>query len=413
MAITFAPRDIGIGERIGTSLGSGIQQGLQQLSDQKMQQLQEQRLTKSGLPGVLAYLDPQVQAAYLKQYGAAQQMAQGQQSEGDLDQLLRQGLSPQQPYNPQLQQAITQQMEFPATLNGIQQESRLQPEKELSSEARLSDEVDRLRKIISDTNTKPQVASKARERLDKKEEQLEKIKSRNFKMEGSILNDITKTYQSAQNALEVIERNKKLNEAGGLTNPGTLAFLDEMGLDIDALKSGDTQEFIKNKGPFLENLKNIFGGRITDTDLNQYMRTIANEYQSPEGRRRILLSLEKLFKGSVARYNAANDLIDENRGVIPLGFLNKVERSAKKDLDKASKEFKQEIKKKPLPEAESKLSIAGKALAGRALGRIPDALKGAAKGAATGAAYGKYFGGGPGILGGAALGGLGGLTGLI
>ena len=74
MPITILPKEES-NQQLFAGLGSGLSGVLKGLEKRQ----QRSALQEAGFPAVLASLPPQVQAAYLKQYGAAQQLANQRQ----------------------------------------------------------------------------------------------------------------------------------------------------------------------------------------------------------------------------------------------------------------------------------------------------------------------------------------------
>lgn len=493
-----------ISNEIGENFGSGLGQGLQSLAQLKLKEFQqrqlEQQLQQGGLPAVLAHLDPQVQASYLREYGSSLQRSKQEDINALQEQLLQQAMgnsesqgmnkvSPllnmnQNQYNesnapnildllsssdlgqfnkqteaPSLNQELISQIQ--QFMNNKKQEQQLpneiqnlfQPSNQfgqnqmqdsaLSQELRkeqqkktdlkaqalnvntpldklkreikestitkLSNTVSNLDKQLQDPSIPNKLKSKLREEREKKKLEFEKRSDRLKDKHGDFIAQITEKDAKTKELLDAVKRQQELNVRGQLTKPGTLKFLEEVGLDIDALKSNDTQEFIKNNGIFMRNLKELFGGRITDNEINMYMKSIANEYQSPEGRRRILASQEKLFKSELVRSQALDKILELNNGT-PTEFIKRdIEKIAKPEIDKLAKEFKETLEKDQLSDAESDASIFAKTVAGKALSSVGNLLKKAGP-VALGAKLGSTFGP-SGALTGGILAGLGNLFG--
>ena len=473
-------RQPSLGGQIGEAFGTGLGSSLQNLANMKLNQLQQgqqaARLQQAGLPEVLAYLDPQVQASYLREYGAQQQISQQEVAQNIAEQYLQQAeqgsflrdqapplqqldraqqLTPEQQQQglqalQQLGQSIpgegfrgqdiqSQLMDQTLQAPGISQlldsvapqplaqpqqigqqpqqiaQAPILPQRQVSntSEARLKRTVDALDKKLLDPSVDTRAKSVLRKRKDEQEIKLTKMRDRLFDKTEPVRKEITENARNATEMINILELQKDMNEKGALDTPGMLAFLDEIGLgDIDALKTGDTQTFLKSTGSFLKDLKKVFGGRITDNEIKIYLKTIPNLYQSPEGRRRIIESLLTGHRGSLVRAQEMDKILERNEGIPTNTLARDVDQGSKRQLDKLHKQYLKEIKKKELKPLESRPAAIGKAIAGKALSSVPSALKGALKGGLAGAAFGKKFGG-VGTLGGAGLGALAGLSGLI
>lgn len=478
---------------IGQLLGSGLGQGIQSLAHLKFNQMQQRELGKQlqagGLPAVLAYLDPQVQASYLREYGASQNRSQQDQSQALAEQYLQQAeqgnVAPEQIMALLSQQGQGGQQELPESLQGsaqqpqqqamipqnvaqqlqqrqqapqinaldmlmkslqpqgvqmpqlqaaMQQQKQIQPEqmrakqaqeektaidqsqlqkaqekvfKQLSKtpETKLKSTIDSLDTQLRSPSINPNVKSILRKRRDEEQKQFSKLRDRNFDKTEKLRSEINLQEENAKELTSLLDRQKELNEKGDMNYPGTLMFLENMGLDsLDSLKTADTQEFIKNNGTFLKNLKQYFGGRITDNEVNQFMKTIPNVYQSPEGRRRIIASLQVAAQASLARAQAMDSIIEANGGIPPITLERDISKVAGPLIDRYKKEFLEDIKKTPLENPESSIGAAAKGIAGTVLGK---GLKAVIPGA-----IGYSLAGAPGAIAGG-LTGLGALKGLF
>ena len=74
--VFLIPHPESTGVNLGAALGTGLGAFFGHKLRQRQQRKQAQRFKQNGLPEVLGYLDPQVQAAYLQDLGAAQQRFQ-------------------------------------------------------------------------------------------------------------------------------------------------------------------------------------------------------------------------------------------------------------------------------------------------------------------------------------------------
>jgi len=412
----------GLGTRLGTSLGGGVSKGINRIIEDKLKEVQAQRLQTGGLPGVLAYLDPAAQAAHLRGYSAAQKLAGEQEAGSDIEREIQKKMSSEYAGEPTEEQKQFADAYYPDAQMTKKEESPSEvaeriPEqinKELiSREKQLGQELRLLKEESGKEGISPQKSHILSKRIEEKEKILDKIRDQNFTANQKIMDEVTKNAEDADELISAIKRQQKLNEKGELSTPGTLAMLEGMGINIEALKTNDTQEFIKNNGPFLKNLKKLFGGKVTDAELKQYMSTIANEYQTPEGRRRILLGMERTASIAKAKFSSMDSIIRQNDGIPPRDLNIKMLKHSKKEVDRLTKEWKKSLKRKPLPPLESRFVTGAKALAGKAMGSLGSVIKRAGPGALLGAGIGAAGGGGFGAVPGALGGGLLGLLGLL
>lgn len=175
--------------------------------------------------------------------------------------------------------------------------------------------------------------------------------------------EVLNQYKSAQENNKRLGRMKEINEKGDLGSPTKNQFIKLMTegilgphgpkIDIQRWLTGDAQEFEKLTNDFLKDAKTIFGSRLTNYDVETFLKTVPTIYQSYEGRQRIIHNLENYNKGQEARFNAGKDIIKENKGKRPANFELLVEERVKDELDKLAEEFKKgyQIKVTPIPGA--------------------------------------------------------------
>jgi len=228
-----------------------------------------------------------------------------------------------------------------------------------------------------------------------------------FKETKVFRHSLIEARKSAKNDIRDLSRLEELSESGKLDTPGYVAMLKGLGLDIPSLMSAESQEFQKIQQSFLKSAKQYFGSRISNYEVEQFLKTLPSMSQSPEGRRRVIANLKQLARGADERYKAYEEVLRENKGIPPLDIEEQVERNSEKRLDRIADQFKRDLAK-PVPKGQSKIITALQATAGN----IAKPLAGAAAGAALGSVV-PVVGTAAGAIGGAGLGGLSGLMGFF
>ena len=161
------------------------------------------------------------------------------------------------------------------------------------------------------------------------------------------LNEYTTMQKGSREALNTLSQMEELNETKGeLDSPlkaGFVKFLGNlpMGIDVDATAflSPGSQEFGKLETEFLRGMKSIFGPRITQAEMKQFMRGIPNLLQSTEGRRRVIKNLKNYYQGQKVYNEVASEIIAANGGVPPYDLGKQVEDRVGKQLDQLAKRF--------------------------------------------------------------------------
>lgn len=240
---------------------------------------------------------------------------------------------------------------------------------------------------------------------EKRAERKEKREVESFKQTKPERNEILTDARSAQNALDDLQRLEELE--GALDSNAYNELLTNSGLDIPALRSPESQEFLKIRQSFLRDAKKYFGARVTNFELDQFLKTIPDLSQSPEGRKRVIANLKRFNRLAVDRANVMREVIDDNGGIPPLDLVEKVDKRMEKKSQVIADKFKKDLEKK-VPKGSSKLATTAGALGGKLLGEVGEAVPGLIRGGIGGGLAGLAYGGPAGILPGAAYGAAGG-----
>ncbi len=214
--------------------------------------------------------------------------------------------------------------------------------------------------------------------------------------------------KAANNALESISRLEEL-EKEGLPTAGWSEFVKNAGLDIAALNGAPAEEYNKIAANFVRDAKAIFGNRLTDVDLQQFLKTVPSLSNSPEGRKRINANLKRIANLDIAAVDAFNDIVKKNDGIPPLDLDSQLDEALEKKRDSVYEKFKADLQK-PVPASQNKFLTAAASVGGSALGTLGSAASHTASKSGpliTGALLGGRFGGPYGAAAGGAIGLLG------
>ena len=195
----------------------------------------------------------------------------------------------------------------------------------------------------------------------------EKEKAERFKQTKEYRESILNARKLARSDLKDLNRLEELSESGKLDTPGYIEFLKESGFDIPALMNPESEEFFKIQQSFLKNAKQYFGGRVSNYEVEQFLKTIPSLSQSPEGRSRVLSNLKYVARGAEEYYKAYEDILRQNKGVPPYDIQEQVERKIDKRLDKIAEQFKKDVSK-PVPKGQNKIITALQSGAGKVAG---------------------------------------------
>jgi hypothetical protein len=169
-------------------------------------------------------------------------------------------------------------------------------------------------------------------------------------------NELKSSHGHKEN-LARLNRQEKLNKEGKLTHnvltsiSDTIghgiggkfggAFIGIPGVDLSAiLTSPESQEFNKLSKDMLSGLKDMYGGRINQTEVESFLQTIPSLSQSPAGRQAVIENMRRFTEDRLAAVEEAKKIKQENGGKIPADLQLLVEERIGDRLDKTVEDFK-------------------------------------------------------------------------
>jgi hypothetical protein len=380
MAVNYISRagQGGWGEA-GSALGTGLGKGIQALAEKKLndvlQQKKESQLSKL-LQGVnydestsntlahLAQLNPNHFHDYLEMVGSGGRVQPEAQVVGQLPSLQA---GPQEAQAPSLQRQ--EQEKTPLFANKTKERIALKQAEEVS---KLS----------------------AAEKKEIRKEVLPFIKNTQDKARGAEENDLR------------LDRMEALIKSGKLNNPQFASLIKSLGkgifgfgIDLSSLMTPESQQFDKLSNDFLKSIKDIFGARISNLEVENFLKTVPNLSQTNAGKVAVIENLRDFNNAAKIRRDATKELVRKYGSNLPIDFSDQVEELARPELDRLAMKFK-------------KIADANPAANSPTVGGISKALAAGAGGALLGAGRGS-IGGIPGAAIGAGIGGLAGLSGLL
>lgn len=174
------------------------------------------------------------------------------------------------------------------------------------------------------------------------------------------------TFYNAINGLKGIKT--------GIPVIGTLidALISPVGGVLSSLQRGvtakDTEEFEKLSDDFVKDAKNFFGGRLTDTDLEQFMKTIPRLSQTDSGKRAVIRNMRIMNEMAHIRSEVMKQIIKEEGGR-PTDLAIQVEEIAEPALDRLAQEFIAPVKEVAASEPQASTQATGNSSKG--IGSLP------------------------------------------
>lgn len=115
-------------------------------------------------------------------------------------------------------------------------------------------------------------------------------------------------------------------------------------LFLPAAASTEAQRYVKTLNDFTTNAKDSYGARVTNFDLQQFMRRLPTLANSEEGRAEILKQMKIINEINSTREKAIQDVIDAHGGIRKIDY-DTAERIAEKKSSKKITQLKNEFKK--------------------------------------------------------------------
>lgn len=282
-------------QSLGGALGTGLGSGLEALANQKLQQIQ-QRNQQQQLSSALQQFLPEQQRGQvaglaalpenLQQIGLKELLAQpGKQAYAQALGLGGQQNPEGKAFNPS--QSLPNLTEKQATeIAKMQQKERLLTAKE---------------------------------------------RSEAFKATKAERKDFVDKAKAGRQSLEDLNRIEEL-EKEGLPSAGYSEFLKRSGLDIPTLQGATGEEFNKITANFIKNAKSYYGARVSNFELESFLKTIPSLSQSPEGRKRVIANLKNIARLEIEGGKAAREIIKNNKNIPPLDLIEQVDERIQKKL---------------------------------------------------------------------------------
>lgn len=336
-----------------------LQPNQQQPIDQN-QQIDQQLATKSLSRAV----QPQQQVNPLEQFN---QNTQQQQQDIQKQQQMQQMQQIFKPYNP-MDQLVTQTLknqarqQKPAIQEPIINKPVIKQTQQVLPEQQPIQQEQTARQRLAGLTPAQKLQERKFELQQKKAELQESIANKKLALQeekekrveqhkinkevAPIYHEITKDEKGAREDDRRLGKMRTLIARDNLTNPAWHSFLNTaehgifgFGINLHALESADAQEFDKLSKEFLKNAKNIFGARLTDNDVNTFMKMVPTLSQSKNGKLAVINNMELYNQGIHIRADAAKQVLKENGGKLPFDFETRVDELAGPKLDQLAERF--------------------------------------------------------------------------
>ena len=210
---------------------------------------------------------------------------------------------------------------------------------------------------------RPTAADKAKARaeiakdkkMDLEERKFTEAKQKNINADTKAFYDSTlKSAKAAKENDMRLSRMTSLLDKGDLNQPLIYSLLERINKGIFGfgmnfkgdMLSDDSQVFEKLTSDFTKGVKDVFGNKVTATEVALFMKTVPNLTQSHQGKREVIRNWKLLNKAATVKKKAMADIIAMNGGERPKNLTLLVDKKVGPQLDKLAKSFARGAKRK-------------------------------------------------------------------
>lgn len=349
MALQLMPQEENLTEKLGRGLGTGLGGGIQQLA-------------KSNLDRLLGRQNyfQQNMNQLLKDLGVGSQPTPTQQGFLGLQQ-------------PQIQPQLTQGVEEPQATtqpvsSQVSQQSKLN-KKEQQDQRKIQVQQEKEQKKLQAHQEKVKKQMTGEERADQKlidKDTLPFYKDTLKAEKGAIGSDLrlnrmeelvnkgslpVSHFYRLFKSLSEVDIGKNAPIVGPLAGLVANPVLNLIGGSLLAaqrsITSTDTEEFEKLSNDFVKDVKDIFGARVTQGEVERYLKTIPTLEQTDAGKLKVIRNLRSFNKLAELRAKTMKDIIKENNGNRPKNLEILVDDRMDPILDEIALEFKTGVQPYP------------------------------------------------------------------
>lgn len=363
---------------LGASLGADLGSALQGLAQHKVQQKQANETAKfwtsQGVDAQTAHSLSQQPEAIQKAFFERWEAPQVQQQQPEMAQAPEQNMQPS--YSPQevnLLKSIADPTQRNKVAQMMQQQRQgaqpvdsTEPSRQFGQAAAQQQVAEKIAQPkvggLKPANYKAQeklvqdqaLADYKQQRKENHELEVYERKRHDEKVDKSTdlyATELQKTH-GLKEQLARLNRQEALNKSGKLSHQSLTAVRDTVakglggiaggtfGVDLTHLLSPESQEFEKLSKDMLSGLKDMYGARINQVEVESFLKTIPSLMQSTEGRQAVIENMRDLIEGKLLWTKAAKEVKQENGGKIPADLQFQVEERIAPQLDAIVDKFK-------------------------------------------------------------------------
>ena len=335
-----------ISQILGTGLGAGPQAALQQYEQQPMQpQPQRPQMTMQPMNNAAPQEAAVQQATSIAQNPAFRKLQeQQQQAQALQNKQLTQGAAPAVRQATAEQQAILQS-QAPKEPTIKEQIEQVRNQKRALTAANLPvNQTIALHQQLE--NKEKELRKEARE--ERKEERVDqRLVDRET---APVYHEVNKAAKAAKDSNIRLGRMEQLIKGGKISNTGfyngikALSSLPGIGGLFESIaesfKHPDAQEFEKLSTDFVKDAKQFFGNRVTQQEVQLFLKTVPTLSQTNLGKQRVIRNMRIFNEAAQLRKNTMDEIIKTNGGKRPADLESLIESRVEPELDRLAAEFK-------------------------------------------------------------------------
>lgn len=111
------------------------------------------------------------------------------------------------------------------------------------------------------------------------------------------------------------------------------------GILNNALTNRDTEEYDKLSSEFVKDAKPFFGNRMTQQEVEFYLKTVPNLLQTAGGQKRVIRNMQIFNEAAEVQQKAMREIIKENGGKRPRDLEEQIDDRTRNKLDALHQEF--------------------------------------------------------------------------
>jgi hypothetical protein len=170
--------------------------------------------------------------------------------------------------------------------------------------------------------------------VQKQSEEKRKDVKEQWRYNKKFLREVGKKAENAARALPRYAALRELTQTGKMPNPTFYNVVKKFGGEtFSQLFNPKAEQYNKIIQDFVKNIKDVFGTRITEKQIEEFLKSLPTLANTDEGKMRILDFLELTSRAEFSRGEAINNIIDNAGGVPPYNLQMLASKATSKIYD--------------------------------------------------------------------------------